>query len=292
MRTQRDALLAALVLAFMPISSSVTSPGPHSPLWARPRGTAVPALLLLHPPLDIVRNNCARAGLPWGHLSAGAWEARRDDGWERPSGAERELLACMRWAAVGRMRAGGGGEDWRGPPGDAWGRSGGYHQWQGPVQGGAVGGGRGGGSGNGRGGGGRGGDGRQAGWRGGGGQGRGRGAELRRSARGRGRQGTAANLSATPPWRQPRGKTIVSLVNSHANATSKSQHLWEIDFRFAPGLPPWWYRGAECPAALATIPKAAAPFLPGPVLLVPIARTRTLLAFREGLSNGTGVPRS
>ena len=24
-----------------------------------------------------------------------------------------------------------------------------------------------------------------------------------------------------PPWRQPRGKTIVSLVNSHTNATSK-----------------------------------------------------------------------
>ena len=32
---------------------------------------------------------------------------------------------------------------------------------------------------------------------------------------------------AEPPWRQPRGKWMVSLVNSHANATSKRWHLWE-----------------------------------------------------------------
>ena len=32
-----------------------------------------------------------------------------------------------------------------------------------------------------------------------------------------------------PPWRQPRGKWMVSLVNSHTNATSKMSHLWEID---------------------------------------------------------------
>jgi len=43
-----------------------------------------------------------------------------------------------------------------------------------------------------------------------------------------------------PPWRQPRGKTMVSLVNSHTNATSTRWHLWEIDLRFAPGLPPGW----------------------------------------------------
>ena len=36
-----------------------------------------------------------------------------------------------------------------------------------------------------------------------------------------------------PPWRQPRGKTIVSLVNSHTNSTSKRCHLWEIGLRFA-----------------------------------------------------------
>ena len=47
--------------------------------------------------------------------------------------------------------------------------------------------------------------------------------------------------SQYPPWRQPRGKTIVSLVNSHTNATSKRWHLWEIDLSFAPGLPPGWY---------------------------------------------------
>jgi len=31
---------------------------------------------------------------------------------------------------------------------------------------------------------------------------------------------------------------MVSLVNSHTNATSIGWHLWEIDLRFAPGLPP------------------------------------------------------
>ena len=46
--------------------------------------------------------------------------------------------------------------------------------------------------------------------------------------------------STDPPWRQPRGKTIVSLVNSHTNATSKRENLLEIDLVFAPGLPPGW----------------------------------------------------
>jgi len=31
---------------------------------------------------------------------------------------------------------------------------------------------------------------------------------------------------------------MVSLANSHSNATSWRQHLWKIDLRFAPGLPP------------------------------------------------------
>ena len=43
-----------------------------------------------------------------------------------------------------------------------------------------------------------------------------------------------------PPWRQPRGKLVVSLVNYHTNATRIGWHLWEIDLRFAPGLPPGW----------------------------------------------------
>ena len=43
-----------------------------------------------------------------------------------------------------------------------------------------------------------------------------------------------------PPWRQPRGKWVVSLVNSHTNATRIGWHMWEIDRRFAPGLPPGW----------------------------------------------------
>ena len=31
---------------------------------------------------------------------------------------------------------------------------------------------------------------------------------------------------------------MVSLVNSHTNASRIGWHLWEIDLRFAPGLPP------------------------------------------------------
>ena len=33
-------------------------------------------------------------------------------------------------------------------------------------------------------------------------------------------------------------KSMVSLVNSHTNATRIGWNLWEIDLRFAPGLPP------------------------------------------------------
>jgi len=36
---------------------------------------------------------------------------------------------------------------------------------------------------------------------------------------------------------------MVSLVNSHTNATRIGWHLWEIDLRFAPGLPPGWNVG-------------------------------------------------
>ena len=35
--------------------------------------------------------------------------------------------------------------------------------------------------------------------------------------------------SCLPPWRRPRGKWMVSLVNSHTNATSSRWHLWEVD---------------------------------------------------------------
>ena len=49
-----------------------------------------------------------------------------------------------------------------------------------------------------------------------------------------------------PPWRQPRGKSMVSSVNYHTNATMIRWHLWEIDSRFAPGLPPGWQ---SCPPA-------------------------------------------
>ena len=33
---------------------------------------------------------------------------------------------------------------------------------------------------------------------------------------------------------------MVSSVSSHTNATRIGWHLWEIDLRFAPGLPPGW----------------------------------------------------
>jgi len=33
---------------------------------------------------------------------------------------------------------------------------------------------------------------------------------------------------------------MVSFVNSHTNATRIGWHMWEIDLRFAPGLPPGW----------------------------------------------------
>ena len=45
-----------------------------------------------------------------------------------------------------------------------------------------------------------------------------------------------------PSLRQPGGKLMVSLINSHANATKIGWHLWEIDSRCAPGLPPGWLR--------------------------------------------------
>ena len=35
---------------------------------------------------------------------------------------------------------------------------------------------------------------------------------------------------------------MVSLVNPHSNATSRRWHLWEIDLRFASGLPAGWIR--------------------------------------------------
>ena len=54
-----------------------------------------------------------------------------------------------------------------------------------------------------------------------------------------------------PPWRQPRGKLMGSLVNSHTNTTRIGWHLWEIDLRLAPGLPPGWYNQEK----LAIVPR-------------------------------------
>ena len=50
-----------------------------------------------------------------------------------------------------------------------------------------------------------------------------------------------------PPWRQLRGKWMVSLVNSCTNATSKKWHLCEIDTRFALNSTPGWVRMVSSP---------------------------------------------
>ena len=57
--------------------------------------------------------------------------------------------------------------------------------------------------------------------------------------------------SLGPTWRQPRGKSTFFFVNSHTNATRIGWHLWEIDLRFAPGLPPGW--GAAFTAAVSGV---------------------------------------
>ena len=62
--------------------------------------------------------------------------------------------------------------------------------------------------------------------------------------------GDARRKAASPPWRQPRGKSMVSLVSSHTNATRIGWHLGEIDLRFAPGLPPGWWTQHPRPSGL------------------------------------------
>ena len=45
--------------------------------------------------------------------------------------------------------------------------------------------------------------------------------------------GKVARVS--PPWRQPIGKLMVSLVNSHTNAIRTGWHLWEVDLNLPLG---------------------------------------------------------
>ena len=52
-------------------------------------------------------------------------------------------------------------------------------------------------------------------------------------------------METYPPWRQPRCKWMVSLVNSHTNVNSKRWHLWEIDLRFALSWTPGWTLNPE-----------------------------------------------
>ena len=64
-------------------------------------------------------------------------------------------------------------------------------------------------------------------------------AELLRNAAAKMRENAGVR---TLPWRQTRGKLMVSSANSHTNATRIGWHLWEIGFIFSPGLPPGWTR--------------------------------------------------
>ena len=109
------------------------------------------------------------------------------------------------------------------------------------------------------------------------------------------------STTSEPPWRQPRGNLMVSLVNSHTNATKIGWHLWEIDSRFAPGLPPGWSQGAEAGTSRAVpfpwegsrqnrntrrIPGQREPH-PGRVLPLPNTSTVCLLP-SQGAGAGTG----
>ena len=51
---------------------------------------------------------------------------------------------------------------------------------------------------------------------------------------------TNALSDSQPPWKQPRGKWMVSLVTFHTNATSKRWHLRVIDLRLALNSTPRW----------------------------------------------------
>ena len=80
---------------------------------------------------------------------------------------------------------------------------------------------------------------------------------------------TATVGGARSTWRQPRGKTIVSLVNSHTNATRIGWHLWEIDLRFAPGLPPGWTWSSLLPHLSSSLPVPSTPLQPRAAAEVP-----------------------
>ena len=57
---------------------------------------------------------------------------------------------------------------------------------------------------------------------------------------------TRRNRSRQPPWRQPRGKWMVSSVTSHTNATRIGWHVWEIDLKFPLYSTPGWRWRAAC----------------------------------------------
>ena len=52
--------------------------------------------------------------------------------------------------------------------------------------------------------------------------------------------GPASSVPSSPPWWQPTSNSMVTLVNSHTNATSKRWHSCEIDLRFALKSTPGW----------------------------------------------------
>ena len=76
------------------------------------------------------------------------------------------------------------------------------------------------------------------------------------------------------------GKLTVSLVHYYTNATRTGWHLWDIDLRFAPGLPPGWGTRTRTPPRTCTRPRGQpwGPHTPthvwGRVLETPQIRSR------------------
>ena len=68
------------------------------------------------------------------------------------------------------------------------------------------------------------------------------------------RCGTPTHTTPKAPWKQ----LMVSPITFHAFATRIGWHLWEIDLRFSPGLPPRVVSGQKHPTAV-TAPLAKNP---------------------------------
>ena len=78
---------------------------------------------------------------------------------------------------------------------------------------------------------------------------------------------------------------MVSLVNSHTNSTRIGWHLWEIDLRFAPGLPPGWQEQLSAGHLVGCTHQAKLHLRPGVALRDNLSR----VASRAGLGRDFGA---